>query len=64
MKNGKSLNLETLSYGQITVYQLADQLRLKNIMEMLENHGCEVVSAPESDYEDSDSDEYDSDNLD
>lgn len=49
---------ETLSYGRLTAYQLAYDTN--NIMKHLETYGCQLLSPPESDFDDSDaSDEFD-----
>lgn len=58
----KNVNTETLNYRQITAYQLAYELEQHDMIETLKRHGCEVISPPESDYEDSDeSADFDSD---
>lgn len=54
------IKVETLTYGRLTAYQLACDLDRKQIMKMLEKSGCEVLSPPNSDYEESDEDsDYD-----
>lgn len=65
LENGKNLDVETLAYRPVTAYQLASELKYKSIEGLLEDHGCERLSPPDSDYEDEDSDdsaEFDSDN--
>lgn len=57
------MNTETLNYRQVTAYQLACELEEVEMIETLEQLGCEVISPPESDYEDSD-DSADSDDMD
>lgn len=55
LENGtEKLDIETLTYGQLTAYQLAMEFELDNIMCQLEEFGCELLSFPGSDYEDSD----------
>lgn len=63
LKNGAgNLNVETLTYGQITAYQLANEYDLVKIMKHLAEFGCEQLLYPESDYEDStDGSDMDSD---
>lgn len=62
LEHCKSLNTETLNYRQITAYQLACELEQPEMIETLERNGCEVISPPDSDYEDSDeSADFDSD---
>lgn len=58
------IDKETLSYGQLTAYQLIDQFRSSGIQQLLRDYGCEPLSAPESDYSDSDSDSDDSAGID
>lgn len=64
LKHGAGkLNVETLSYGQITAYQLANEFGLMKIMKQLADFGCEQLLYPESEYEDStDGSDMDSDN--
>lgn len=54
VENSKNLNAETLCYRQVTAYQIAAELELTKMMEQLERLGCEVISPPETDFEDSD----------
>lgn len=54
LKECKNLNTETLCYRQITAYQLACELDDFKIMKKLKDFGCDVISPPDSDYEDSD----------
>lgn len=62
LEHCKSLNTETECYRQITAYQLACELEHSEMQETLKRFGCEVISPPESDYEDSDeSADFDSD---
>lgn len=59
----KQLNTETLSYRQVTAYQQAAELGHWEMLQTLERFGCEVISPPESDVDDSDeSIDADSDN--
>lgn len=66
LSDGKHLNIETLTYGQRSAYQLAGELQFTHIMNCLEKHGCILLPPPfESDYEDdsdTDSVNFDSDN--
>lgn len=54
LENSKQLNTETLCYRQVTAYQQAAELGLADMLNTLEHFGCEVISPPESDMEDSD----------
>lgn len=54
LKYGKNVDVETLTYGHNTAYQLAEELNHTEIAKMLEEHGCELVSPYQSEYEDSD----------
>lgn len=57
LKHGAGkLNVETLSYGQITAYQLANEFNLVKIMKHLSDFGCEQLSYPESEYSTDESD--------
>lgn len=54
------IDVETLTYGRLTAYQLACSLERTQIMKMLEKSGCDLLSPPTSDYEDSEDDsDYD-----
>lgn len=57
LEHGKNVDVETLTYGHNTAYQLAAERNHTEIAEMLEKHGCEPISPYQSEYEDSDSDE-------
>lgn len=63
LKNGAGkLNVETLTYGQITAYQLANEYDSAKIMKHLAEFGCKQLLYPESDFEDStDGSDMDSD---
>lgn len=54
LKEKNRIDVETLTYGRLTAYQLACDLDRTQIMKMLEKSGCELLSPPSSDYEDSD----------
>lgn len=49
-----TMNTEALNYRQITAYQLACELGHTEMMDILQQFGCQVISPPESEYEDSD----------
>lgn len=60
LKECKRTNVETRTYGRLTAYQLACDLDRTEIMKMLEKFGCEMLSPPTSDYDDSEDDsDYD-----
>ena len=54
LESSKQLNTETLSYRQVTAYQQAAELGHLEMLQTLERYGCEVISPPESDIDDSD----------
>lgn len=54
LESSKQLNTETLCYRQVTAYQQAAELGLVDMLNTLERFGCEVISPPESDMDDSD----------
>lgn len=56
LKQCSRINVETQSYGRLTAYQLACDLERTQIKKLLEKFGCELLSPPESDYDDSDMD--------
>lgn len=63
LESSKQLNTETLCYRQVTAYQQAAELGHPEMLDTLERLGCEVISPPDSDMEDSDeSVDADSDN--
>lgn len=63
LKHGAGkLNGETLTYGQITAYQLATEIQSAEIMKHLAEFGCKQLLCPKSEYEDStDGSDMDSD---
>lgn len=63
LKHGAGkLNGETLTYGQITAYQLATEFESAKIMKHLAEFGCKQLSHPKSEYKDSsDGSDMDSD---
>lgn len=65
LKHGAGkLNVETLTYGQITAYQLANEFDSVKIMKHLAEFGCEQLLYPESDYDDDSTDGSDMDSDD
>lgn len=62
LKECNRIDVETLTYGRLTAYQLACDLNRTQIIKMLEKSGCELLSPPTSDYEDSDGDDSDDSN--
>lgn len=61
LKECKNLNTETLCYRQITAYQLAYELDNLKIMKKLKDFGCDVITPPDSDYDDDSDDSADVD---
>lgn len=55
VKECNKINLDTLTYGQLTAYQLAMSLGHRDIVHLLGEVGCQRTSPPPSDTE-SDSD--------
>lgn len=56
LKCSDKLDLETLTYGQLTAYQLAEEWNNTDISKLLEEHGCEPIPPPYDDSSDDDSD--------
>lgn len=61
LKECKNANAETLCYRQITAYQLACELDSYKIMKKLKDFGCNVISPPDSDYDEDSDDSADAD---
>lgn len=63
----KQLDIETCSYGRLTAYQLAAYTQNRVLMNILQQHGAELISPPVSDddsYSEDDDDEDDQDDDD
>lgn len=50
------MDMETPTYGGLTAYQIASLLDKTQLLTMLEEHGAEVLTAPDSDCDSSDMD--------
>lgn len=59
LEHRKNVNTEALNYRQITAYQLACELEHIEMLKLLKNYGCIVISPPESDYDSDESDDSD-----
>lgn len=54
LESSKQMNTETLCYRKVTAYQQAAEAGHIEMLHTLELFGCEVISPPESDIDDSD----------
>lgn len=59
LENNKQINAETLNYRRVTAYQIARELKHYEMIDSLEEHGCVVISPPESDYDSDESTDID-----
>lgn len=61
LKECRQINVEALTWGRLTAYQLAASLGQRaEIMNLLEQFGCNRLSPPPSDYSDDSEDSDDS----
>lgn len=53
LKCSKELDIETLTYSQLTAYQIAEEWNNTAISKMLEEYGCDTLPPPSDDDDDS-----------